>query len=184
MSSKRASVAKIRTLLINGREFDVPRYIHRHLEPKSWSVSIAGIRKYFRDEAYGGLDRSLTEAKVFLGQVMRQDDEALFKYAQITVHVYAPKDGLSSVHGFFKQRDGKDMSYFVGYVAPEADFWPSIRYSFQDMPGWLAKVDFSELKKTWLKMHREQLHHIYMRDDFKKFLDEILTNEQQLALAL
>ncbi len=184
MTSKRASIAKIRTLLINGREMEVPRYIHRHLEPKSWSVNIAGTRRFFTDEAYGGMDRAFTEAKLFLAQTVRQDPEVLFQYARIEVIVYAPMNGLSAVHGIFKHSDGKDMSYFIGHVMPEADFWPSVKYSFQEMPAWVAKLDFSQFKQAWMDQHRAQMRHIYLRDDFKKFLDGILNSEQQLALAL
>lgn len=183
MGMKRVSIANMRTMSIAGHTIDVPKYIHRHLEPKGWSVNVAGVRKYFRDEQYGGTLRAMSQAKIFLAQLMRCNDEALLQHAQITVRAYAPKDGLSAVHAIFKDpTTGKDMVIQVGSVHTDVDFWPSVQFAIQDVPAWLTGVSYKDVKNEWLTLHRRSMNHIYHRDDFKKFLDGILALEQQTAL--
>lgn len=184
MGMKRVTVANIRTMSIGGHSIDVPKYIHRHLEPKGWSVYVAGIRKYFRDESYGGTIRALSASKVFLAQLMRCDEDTLLQHAQITVRAYAPKDGVTVVHAFFKDpTSGKDMRVHVGDVRSDVEFWPHVQFAIQEIPAWLSGLSYKSVLDEWMVSHRHSMNHIYHRDDFKKFLDSILTNEQQTALA-
>lgn len=187
MGMKRATVANVRKFSIAGHVLDVPMYIHRNISTSGWTVSIAGIKKYFSDASYGGMVRALGQAKVFLAEVVRHDRDTLLQYAQITVKAYSPKDGKSMVHGFFKDAvTGKDIMYRLGSVEPMIDFWPELSFPIQNIPAWLSSmsVDYSQVFDAWFSMHRSHMSHIYHRDDFKKFLDEILNKEQQLALAL
>lgn len=184
MSIKRASIAKLRTLRIDGIDYSVPRFVHRHIVPAGWSVRIAGIRRYFSDVDYGSIDDALYQAKLFLSKVMAEDPTTLLRYAQINVTVHASVNGVSVVHGSFKYKDtGNDMSFHIGNVKPEVDPWPTLTYAIQELPSWLAVLDYANLKSSWLEMHRAQIQHIYLHDDFKKFLEELLIEEHQTVLA-
>ena len=186
MGMKRVTVANVRKFSIAGHIVDVPMYVHRNVSQSGWTVSIAGIKKYFGDKAYGGMMRALGAAKVFLAEVVRQDRDTLLQYAQINVIAYSPKDGKSAVHACFKDATtGKDIMYRLGSVEPGIDFWPQVSFAIQDVPVWLSciHVNYSEVLDAWFSMHRNQMNHIYHRDDFKKFLDEILSKDQQAELA-
>lgn len=185
MASTRATIAGIRRLCIGGVSYDVPKFVHRHIDSASWSVVVGGIRRFFTDAAYGSTQAALDEAKYFLAQAVHEPTDALVQYANIQVIVHAPQNGKSAVYAAFRdQNTGKDMCLPVGFVRPGMDFWPEVKFSIQQIPSWLSGVDFSEVHEAWLSMHRKQLRSIYLKDEFRKIVNLIFNQHRQMELAI